>query len=301
MHLRVAQFEQVFDPRSAVCAQPSYPPRVGPDELRADCSRCSGLCCVALPFAVSADFPVDKAAGTPCRNLLTEFGCGIHAELRPRGWVGCTVYDCFGAGQQVTQHTYGGRTWRESPELAREVFEVFPVVRQLHEMLRHLLEAEALVTSSGLSARLAGQVAELVVGTRAAARLAPPALLRLDVGAHRSRVGPVLGEVSAAVRAQVRRRPPGRRHADLAGAVLVRSDLRAADLRGAYLIAADLSGADLRRADLLGTDLRDARLGGADLTGALFLTQPQVDSAHGDAATQLPDGLLPPSHWPGRG
>ena len=68
-------------------------------ELQADCARCFGLCCVALPFAASADFAVDKAAGSPCRNLRTDFGCGIHAELRQRGFNGCTVYDCFGAGQ----------------------------------------------------------------------------------------------------------------------------------------------------------------------------------------------------------
>lgn len=263
-----------------------------PDELRADCSRCSGLCCVALPFAASADFPVDKAAGTPCRNLLADSGCGIHAELRPRGWLGCTVYDCFGAGQQVTQHTYGGRTWLESQELAREVFDVFPVVRQLHEMLRHLVEAEALVTSHGLGAGVFGRVTALLEDTRAATRLSPPALLRLDVGEHRSRVGPVLGDVSAAVRTGVRRRPAGRRHADLVGASLVRADLRAADLRGAYL-----TGADLSHADLLGADLRDCTMVGADLTGALFLTQPQVDSARGDTATRLPQGVVAPARW----
>ena len=38
-------------------------------ELRADCSRCVGLCCVAPAFARSADFAVDKPAGTPCTNL----------------------------------------------------------------------------------------------------------------------------------------------------------------------------------------------------------------------------------------
>lgn len=267
------------------------------DDLRADCSRCSGLCCVALPFAASADFPVDKAAGTPCRNLLEDFGCGIHADLRSRGWVGCTVYDCFGAGQQVTQHTFGGRSWRTSPELASQVFAVFPVVRQLHEMLRHLLEAEALVRDRGLGGGLAEQVADLLGRTRAAAGLPPGPLRALDVAEHRSHVGPVLGEVSAAVRATVRRRPPGRRHADLVGAALRGADLRAADLRGAYLIAADLAGADLRHADLLGADLRDCRLGGADLTGALFLTQPQVDSARGDATTRLPQGVHAPARW----
>ncbi|MDR3081083.1 MAG: pentapeptide repeat-containing protein, partial [Streptomyces sp.] len=38
-------------------------------DLRADCSSCFALCCVALPFAASADFAIDKAAGTPCPNL----------------------------------------------------------------------------------------------------------------------------------------------------------------------------------------------------------------------------------------
>ncbi len=84
-------------------------------ELRGDCQRCFGLCCVALPFAASADFAVGKDAGTPCRNLQDDHRCGIHARLRQTGFTGCTVYDCFGAGQQVSQVTFGGRDWRSGP------------------------------------------------------------------------------------------------------------------------------------------------------------------------------------------
>jgi uncharacterized protein YjbI with pentapeptide repeats len=62
-------------------------------------------------------------------------------------------------------------------------------------------------------------------------------------------------------------------------------------------VAARLEGADLRWADLLGADLRDAHLGGADLSRALFVTQSQVEAAHGDAHTVLPPGLLRPDHW----
>ena len=83
-----------------------------PTELQADCAQCFGLCCVALPFAASADFAIDKAAGSPCRNLRTDYRCGIHTELRQRGFNGCTVYDCFGAGQKVSQVTFGGADWR---------------------------------------------------------------------------------------------------------------------------------------------------------------------------------------------
>src|SRR5690606_37914114 len=77
------------------------------DPLTADCSRCAGLCCVALPFAASADFAVDKAAGTPCGHLQPDFRCGIHDGLREAGYPGCTVFDCFGAGQRVVQVTFG--------------------------------------------------------------------------------------------------------------------------------------------------------------------------------------------------
>lgn len=82
--------------------------------LRPDCSRCAGLCCVAPAFAATADFAIDKPAGVPCPNLRDDFRCGIHARLRDRGFAGCTVFDCFGAGQQLTQVTFAGRPWRES-------------------------------------------------------------------------------------------------------------------------------------------------------------------------------------------
>ena len=95
-------------------ARPSGPePR---RNLLADCGNCFGLCCVALAFTASADFAMDKEAGEPCRNLQSDFRCGIHRTLRAQGFPGCTVYDCFGAGQQVSQVTFGGRDWREAHE-----------------------------------------------------------------------------------------------------------------------------------------------------------------------------------------
>jgi hypothetical protein len=40
--------------------------------LRAECEKCFGLCCVALCFSASEGFPIDKDAGHPCLNLLTK-------------------------------------------------------------------------------------------------------------------------------------------------------------------------------------------------------------------------------------
>ncbi|EST36914.1 hypothetical protein N566_15795 [Streptomycetaceae bacterium MP113-05] len=275
------------------------PATPAPLSLHADCANCFALCCVALPLTASTDFPVDKAAGTPCANIRTDFRCGIHSRLRESGYQGCTVYDCFGAGQQVSQATYGGRDWRRNPETAREMFAVFPVMRQLHELLRYLTEALDLAQSAALPERLRARMRAALERTDGLTRGSPAELLALDAGAVRAEVNPLLAEAGERVRAGERPGTHRRNHrgADLFGARLRSSDLRAANLRGACLVAADLRGADLRTADLTGADLRDADLRGTDLTGALFLLQPQLESARGSAATRLPPRLARPAHW----
>ncbi|PZH20810.1 oxetanocin A resistance protein [Streptomyces sp. NTH33] len=270
-------------------------------ELRGDCARCFGLCCVALPFAASADFALDKPAGKPCPNLQGDHRCGIHARLREKGFSGCTVYDCFGAGQKVSQVTFGGRDWRTGPEDdARRMFEAFPVVRQLHELLWYLTEALTLDAARPVHAELRRALER----TERLTLLPPGELAALDVGAHRQEVNVLLLRSSELARAEVRGAKGGRkdrRGADLIGARLRGADLRGASLRGACLIAADLTGADLRQADLIGADLRDADLTDADLTGAFFLTQPQVDAARGSAGTRLPGSVSRPVRWAARG
>jgi len=261
-----------------------------------------GLCCVALAFARSADFAIDKDAGDPCLNLRDDFRCSIHPALRERGFAGCTVFDCLGAGQKVTQVTFGGRSWREEPQSRELMFAVFQVMRQLHQLLWYLDRARAVPQAAGLRP----EIDELLDETERLTELAPEDLLGVDAGAHRSRVDAVLSQVSELVRTASRRggRTPGRGRrigpgADLVGAGLAGRDLRGAHLRGALLIAADLRGADLRGADLIGADLRDADLRGADLSEALFVTQFQLNAARGNAATRLPPGPERPTSWAG--
>lgn len=261
-------------------------------DLRADCSRCVGLCCAALPFARSADFAYDKPAGEPCVHLRADFRCGIHARLRDEGFRGCAVFDCFGAGQKVSQVTFAGADWREEPGTARRMFSVLGVMRRLHELLWYLAEALALPEA----APVAGELTSLRDEVEAATRGGAGELEALDVTAYHRAADPLLLRASELARAHVAGRQE-RRGADLAGAHLQGADLAGASLRGASLIAADLRGADLRRADLLGADLRDADLRGADLTDALFVTQPQLESARGEGATRLPPGLDRPAHW----
>jgi hypothetical protein len=254
--------------------------------LSSDCSNCFGLCCVLLPFSASAGFGIDKPGGRPCHHLLADDGCEIHDTLRQDGWPGCTVFECFGAGQQVSQVTYAGVSWREQDNLP-EMAAVLSVMRQLHEMLVHLDEVERRTPDPGARAA-AREVEDLT-------RSDPETLLLADVDALHARVGQLLGEASA----RVRRRWPAagdRTRADLAGKALA-GDRRGWSFRGALMIGADLRGSDLTDTDLLGTDLRGADVRGCDLSTTLFLTQPQVNAATGDATTTLPDGLVRPGHW----
>ena len=109
--------------------------------LAADCDRCCGLCCVASAFAQSPEFAFDKDAGKACSHLSKGFRCGVHDTLRVLGLSGCIAFDCYGAGQKVTQTTFGGTDWRGDPEVAEQMFEVFSTMRQLHTLLMHLDQA----------------------------------------------------------------------------------------------------------------------------------------------------------------
>jgi uncharacterized protein YjbI with pentapeptide repeats len=264
------------------------------EELRADCSRCFGLCCVAPGFAISADFAIDKPPGHACPNLRPDFACGIHASLRDKGFPGCTVYDCFGAGQRVAQLTYGGRDWRHQPGAAGEMFAVFGVMRGLHELMWYLTEALRL----GPADQLRSEVAQALDRAVRLSDSAPEQLLALDLPDLQHLVNDLLMRVSQGVRDTGPGRPGiDRARADLAGADLTGADLRRASLRDALLIGADLRRAWLDRADLTGADLRGARLHAADLAGAIFVTQAQLDAAKGDTATAIPPGLTRPAHW----
>ncbi|MEV6522119.1 pentapeptide repeat-containing protein [Longispora sp. NPDC051575] len=261
--------------------------------LRADCANCFGLCCVVPAFAASADFAIDKRAGQPCPNLQRDFRCGIHTNLRDRGFPGCTVYDCFGAGQKIAQVTFGGHDWRERPDTRERMFAGFTVMRHLHELLWYLTEALAWPAARPVHAdlrRALDHTERLAAGDA-------EALVAVDVDAHRGAVNVLLLRASELVRAGVPGRRLDRRGADLVGADLRTTDLRGAHLRGTLLIGADLRGADLADADLIGADCRGADLRGADLSGSLFLTQFQVNAARGDLGTKLPPALTRPPHW----
>jgi hypothetical protein len=267
--------------------------------LRPDCSNCFALCCTALGFARSADFAIDKPAASACPNMASDFSCNIHQRLRPRGFSGCTVFDCFGAGQAVSQRTFGGTSWIQDPASTSSMFAVFKVVKQLHEMLWYLSEAEQRAFDPELAATARRLSTEIETTSQGEAS----AVLAADVGHLHAEVRALLVEVSEEVRASYgaedRELPDGGLHpgADLMGANLAKRQLCGSDLRSAYLIGANLEGSDLTAVDLLGADLRDTHLHGANLSRSLYLTQPQINAAQGNPETRLPERLTTPAHW----
>ncbi len=269
------------------------------NHFSADCEKCFGICCVALPYSKSADFAFNKQGGTPCSNLQANYRCSIHDKLRVNGFRGCTVYECFGAGQKVSQTTYNGKDWRDHPETAKEMFDVFLIMQQLHEMLCYLHEALHIADAKPIYTDLQKALEE----TEQLTYQSPSAILDLHVPTQRALINPLLLETSEFVRAPFKeniehwsQRGIGKGK-DLIGTSLRGANLMGVNLRGVLFIAADLRDADMRMTDLIGADLRDADLCGANLNGSIFLTQAQVNSANGDINTILPAHLSRPHHW----
>lgn len=281
--------------------------------LKADCDKCFGLCCVALCFSASDGFPVDKADGQPCLNLLEDFHCRVHNDLSKMGLKGCLSYECFGAGQKISQNTFNRISWLQSKELSLKMFDCFLIMRQLHELLWYLTQAIEQKASSSIKDELISAFDE----TKIIANGGQEAIMILDIASQRQKVNLLLLQTSEFVRREVieqsKTLPANYNinsnvnekiskkkigpYKDLIGADLRNTDLRGANLRGTYLIASDLRGCNLQGADLIGADLRDADIRGADFSESIFFTQAQLNSAKGNSNTKVGYLLAIPAHW----
>ncbi|MGL5330241.1 MAG: pentapeptide repeat-containing protein [Peptostreptococcaceae bacterium] len=269
--------------------------------LKIDCKNCFGFCCVALYFSKMDGFPNDKSAGTPCINLKKDYSCAIHKNLRSKGLKGCTIYDCFGAGQKVAKDTYENKSWNESPQLANEMFEVFLVMRQLHEMLWYLTDALTLVAVKFTEK----EIKKLIDETEKLTNLSPKSILDINIEEHRSKVNTTLKKAYELIKEEMQKTIKENSKVkknfisgfDFIGSNLTKTNLLGANFQGALLIASNLKGVDLTGANLIGADMRDANISGADLSNSVFLTQSQINSANGDSKTKLPSFINRPSYW----
>lgn len=265
-------------------------------DLKINCEKCFGFCCIALYFSASEGFPTNKEAGEPCINLASDFKCSIHSNLRKQGLKGCTSYDCFGAGQRTSQVTYKGQDWRGKGDASKEMYASFLIMRQIHEMLWYLTDCLTLEAAHTIKDDIYSMIKE----TKCLTNLSAKEIISIDVASHREKVNLLLRKASELAgdkgnNSKGKKKLSGK--GNFFGANLRKVNLIGADFKGALLIAANLQGNDLKGANLIGADLRDADIRGTDLSESIFLTQMQVNTAKGDSNTKLPSSIDRPSYW----
>ncbi|MEM9632553.1 MAG: hypothetical protein AAGA50_14575 [Pseudomonadota bacterium] len=117
-------------------------------DLTPVCSDCAALCCVVFAFDKSESFAIDKAAGEVCPNLDCQMECRVFQDRESLGFRGCITYNCYGAGQRVTQEVFRGKSWRTEPSLKRRMGEALSVLRRIHEQLSLLSMASQMALDS---------------------------------------------------------------------------------------------------------------------------------------------------------
>ena len=125
-----------------------------PLQTRADCDRCAALCCIAYPSDEMPGFSAQKQAGEPCLKLGRNGLCTIYDCRAEQGFAGCIRFECFGAGQHVVQTLFGGRDWRDDPNLLRPMVEAFLAMRPVSDAAYLAERAMQVVEDADLQSEL---------------------------------------------------------------------------------------------------------------------------------------------------
>ena len=190
--------------------------RVDPRTVAGRTAAAAPGCAASRPaFAKSSDFAIDKPAGTPCPNLAERLPLRHPRAARASGASpAASVFDCFGAGQQVTQETFGGRRLAGDARHRRA---------DVRGAAGHAAAARtALVPDRGARSwtRRGGctrSCAPRSTRPTGSPGGTPEELLALDVDAYRRRVNPLLQQASELARAGSGGRRPDHRGANLIG------------------------------------------------------------------------------------
>lgn len=155
-------------------------------DLVSDCGNCAAVCCVATSFEASGDFACDKPAGTRCRHLDPHDRCAIHAERIERGFAGCTIFECYGAGPRITRAFAGPAPTN-----------LFHQLCALHELLWLVVGALELCPQRELGLRAELELASAELDGIACGPLEP--LGELDLGPLHAKTHALLRRVGRAL------------------------------------------------------------------------------------------------------
>ena len=259
--------------------------------LVSDCSRCSGLCCIALYCFKSDGFPQNKPIGKPCINLMDNFKCRIHNDLENKGMKGCIGYDCFGAGQYLTEDVYCGVTWKTQLERVKEICDLYMLIYRMFQLRFFLYESKKLASSE----ILLPEIEQLLKENDVICKQSIEEMLQYPIDSYQDKVNHILkkscvelnkflGVIKGTETNFLNRNVRGK-------------NLSGFDFNMKSLIASDFRDCKFKGATFIGTDTRDANFDGADLREAVFLSQGQVNAAKGSRRTKLPKHLKYPVTW----
>ncbi|MCM0650049.1 pentapeptide repeat-containing protein [Clostridium swellfunianum] len=261
-------------------------------QLKVDCTKCSALCCTALFFSKIDGFPENKKAGKPCTKLENDYRCKIHHELEKFNMKGCIGYDCFGAGQHVTQCIYKGETWQTSEEKSKEIFDVFVIIFQLYQIRYFLEESKIIIPAK----ELWSDIENLIHENEALCNSTPQSILDIDIESYRNKANIILKQVSYFIIKSFKN-INNKMVTELLGKNFKKRNMSGLDLSMKLLIASNFDSCIFDGTIFLGADTRDANFSNADLREAVFLTQGQINSAKGNRSTKLPKHLDYPVTW----
>lgn len=80
-------------------------------------------------------FAASKERGEACSRLRPDGSCSIYDRRMEEGFAGCIGFECFGAGQYVTQNHGGNSEWQADPKLLARMVDSFLAIRRAFELL----------------------------------------------------------------------------------------------------------------------------------------------------------------------
>lgn len=260
-------------------------------EFKIDCFKCSGLCCTALFFSKIDGFPENKGAGKPCSKLKEDYSCSIHKELEKKNMKGCIGYDCFGAGQFVTEKVYKGESWKTLKNKSEEIFNTFTIAFQFYQVSYYLEEARTIAVAKEFHK----DISKLIEENENFYDFKAKEIITFDIEKYREKANIILKKVSKSILENLKNN--NKPINSFFGKSFKNKNISGLDLSMQLLIAANFDGCNFKGTIFLGADTRDCNFSNADLVEAIFLTQGQINSAKGNRNTKLPEHLDYPISW----
>lgn len=96
-----------------------------------------------------------------CPHLGGDFGCTIHADRVAKGFSGCLVFDCQGAGQRMVQEVFVNHNWEDPQPITTRVIDAFRILRDVHKLYELVDVSDALPLTESLSKQRAGLLEDL--------------------------------------------------------------------------------------------------------------------------------------------